>query len=132
MDLSIIREDLKCDNYENPHEFYKDLKIMFNNAKNYTPNKRSRVSTQLFLIFDYSTQTRQGYLVLTFVENFYFVPFVSGTCNFSPVIFVFMCHHTYFNKVDSVNLNLTNDTATCISLVLIISFLAGFPQKTSC
>lgn len=54
MDLSIIREDLKCDNYETPHEFYKDLKIMFNNAKNYTPNKRSRVSTsrKIVLILD--------------------------------------------------------------------------------
>ena len=44
MDLSIIREELKGDNYDSPHEFWKDLKIMFNNAKNYTPNKKSRVS----------------------------------------------------------------------------------------
>lgn len=51
MDLSIIREDLKCDNYETPHEFYKDLKIMFNNAKNYTPNKRSRVRISGKIIF---------------------------------------------------------------------------------
>lgn len=43
MDLSIIREELKCDNYDSPHEFWKDLKIMFNNAKNYTPNKRTRI-----------------------------------------------------------------------------------------
>lgn len=43
MDLSIIREELRGDNYDSPHEFWKDLKIMFNNAKNYTPSKRSRV-----------------------------------------------------------------------------------------
>lgn len=43
MDLSIIREELKGDNYDSPHEFWKDLKIMFNNAKNYTTDKRTRV-----------------------------------------------------------------------------------------
>lgn len=50
MDLSIIREELKGDNYESPHEFWKDLKIMFNNAKNYTPNKRTRVCSIIHLI----------------------------------------------------------------------------------
>lgn len=50
MDLSIMREELKCDNYDSPHEFWKDLKIMFNNAKNYTPNKRTRVSIDLLCI----------------------------------------------------------------------------------
>jgi len=49
MDLSIIREELKGDNYDSPHEFWKDLKIMFNNAKNFTPNKKSRVSAYFFV-----------------------------------------------------------------------------------
>lgn len=43
MDLSIIKEDLCGGNYNNPNDFHKDMKLIFQNSKNYNTNKRSRV-----------------------------------------------------------------------------------------
>lgn len=44
MDLRTVKEDLLGDNYETPHEFCKDIRLIFQNSKNYNTNKRSRVS----------------------------------------------------------------------------------------
>ncbi|XP_018327576.1 bromodomain and WD repeat-containing protein 3 isoform X2 [Agrilus planipennis] len=43
MDLGTIKEDLLGDNYETPHDFAKDVRLMFQNSKNYNTNKRSRI-----------------------------------------------------------------------------------------
>jgi len=45
MDLRTVKEDLLGGNYESPHEFCKDMRLIFINSKNYNTNKRSRVNT---------------------------------------------------------------------------------------
>lgn len=54
IDLSMIREELQVGNYRGPVELCKDVRLMFENAKNYTPNKRSRVSIYTLLCSIYS------------------------------------------------------------------------------
>lgn len=44
MDLMSIREDLLGGNYTSPIEFAKDMRLIFENSRNYNTNKRSRVS----------------------------------------------------------------------------------------
>lgn len=44
MDLRTIKEDLLGGNYESPLDFCKDMKLIFQNSRNYNTNKRSRVS----------------------------------------------------------------------------------------
>lgn len=44
MDLETVRRTLEEDRYENPTELCKDTRLIFANAKAYTPNKRSKVS----------------------------------------------------------------------------------------
>lgn len=48
MDLGTIREELRGDNYETPLDFCKDIRRIFINSKNYTPDKHSRVSIIVF------------------------------------------------------------------------------------
>nr|DBA34530.1 TPA: hypothetical protein GDO54_002081 [Pyxicephalus adspersus] len=43
MDFGTIKEKLSAGNYSNPLEFCKDVRLVFSNAKVYTPNKRSRI-----------------------------------------------------------------------------------------
>lgn len=43
MDLGTIREELRGDNYETPVDFCKDIRRIFINSKNYTPDKHSRI-----------------------------------------------------------------------------------------
>lgn len=43
MDLRTVREDLLGGNYETPHDFCKDMRLIFQNSRNYNTNKRSRV-----------------------------------------------------------------------------------------
>lgn len=43
MDLSTVKRTLEEDHYENPIEFCKDTRLIFVNAKAYTPNKRSKI-----------------------------------------------------------------------------------------
>lgn len=43
MDLETVRRTLEEDRYENPTELCKDTRLIFANAKAYTPNKRSKV-----------------------------------------------------------------------------------------
>lgn len=44
MDLRTVKEDLLGGNYEDPLDFAKDVRLIFQNSKNYNTNKRSRVS----------------------------------------------------------------------------------------
>nr|XP_029722575.1 PH-interacting protein-like [Aedes albopictus] len=43
MDLRTIKEDLLGGNYETPADFCKDMKLIFQNSRNYNTNKRSRI-----------------------------------------------------------------------------------------
>ncbi|XP_017351454.2 bromodomain and WD repeat-containing protein 3 isoform X2 [Ictalurus punctatus] len=43
MDLETVRRTLEEDRYENPTELCKDTRLIFANAKAYTPNKRSKI-----------------------------------------------------------------------------------------
>ena len=47
MDLGTVRDELSVGNYENPNEFCKDIRRIFENAKSYTPDKHTRVSVYL-------------------------------------------------------------------------------------
>jgi len=44
MDFDTVKRTLFEDRYENPVELCKDTRLIFANAKAYTPNKRSKVS----------------------------------------------------------------------------------------
>ncbi|KAJ1112957.1 hypothetical protein NDU88_001217 [Pleurodeles waltl] len=43
MDFGTIRETLEGGNYDSPFELWKDMRLVFSNAKAYTPNKRSKI-----------------------------------------------------------------------------------------
>ncbi|XP_075906075.1 bromodomain and WD repeat-containing protein 3 [Nelusetta ayraudi] len=43
MDFSSVRRTLEDDGYENPMELCKDIRLIFANARAYTPNKRSKI-----------------------------------------------------------------------------------------
>ncbi|XP_055848126.1 bromodomain and WD repeat-containing protein 3 [Episyrphus balteatus] len=43
MDLRTVKEDLLGGNYEDPVDFAKDVRLIFQNSKNYNTNKRSRI-----------------------------------------------------------------------------------------
>lgn len=50
MDLATVKEDLLGGNYETPMEFSKDMRLIFQNSRNYNTNKRSRVSIYFFFV----------------------------------------------------------------------------------
>nr|XP_022911448.1 bromodomain and WD repeat-containing protein 3 isoform X1 [Onthophagus taurus] len=43
MDLGTVKEELLAGNYEAPIDFCKDMRLIFQNSKNYNTNKRSRI-----------------------------------------------------------------------------------------
>ncbi|XP_077198828.1 bromodomain and WD repeat-containing protein 1 isoform X2 [Paroedura picta] len=43
MDLGTVKETLEAGNYDTPMELCKDIRLIFSNAKSYTPNKRSKI-----------------------------------------------------------------------------------------
>ncbi|XP_052896754.1 bromodomain and WD repeat-containing protein 3 [Anopheles moucheti] len=43
MDLRTIKEDLLGGNYDTPYDFCKDMRLIFQNSRNYNTNKRSRI-----------------------------------------------------------------------------------------
>ncbi|XP_072441757.1 bromodomain and WD repeat-containing protein 1-like isoform X1 [Chiloscyllium punctatum] len=43
MDLATIKHALEIDNYESPIELCKDVRLIFSNAKAYSPNKKSKI-----------------------------------------------------------------------------------------
>lgn len=73
MDLTTVREELSASGYSTPHDFAKDVRLIFTNSKNYNTNKRSRVCTInfclvffffffffLILMYVYSVQERSS------------------------------------------------------------------------
>uniref|UniRef100_A0A663FD02 Bromodomain and WD repeat domain containing 3 n=1 Tax=Aquila chrysaetos chrysaetos TaxID=223781 RepID=A0A663FD02_AQUCH len=46
MDFSTVKETLEAGNYTSPLEFYKDIRLIFCNSKAYTPNKKSRITSE--------------------------------------------------------------------------------------
>lgn len=52
MDLGTVKETLEAGNYDTPMELCKDIRLIFSNAKSYTPNKRSKVMFMLLTILD--------------------------------------------------------------------------------
>lgn len=43
MDLQTVREQLQVSNYATPMDFAKDVRLIFENSKNFNTNKKSRV-----------------------------------------------------------------------------------------
>uniref|UniRef100_A0A8D0L7U7 Bromo domain-containing protein n=1 Tax=Sphenodon punctatus TaxID=8508 RepID=A0A8D0L7U7_SPHPU len=43
MDLGTVKETLEAGNYDSPMELCKDIRLIFSNARSYTPNKRSKI-----------------------------------------------------------------------------------------
>ena len=43
MDLQTVREQLVVGNYATPMDFAKDVRLIFENSKNYNTNKKSRI-----------------------------------------------------------------------------------------
>uniref|UniRef100_T1J4N0 Bromo domain-containing protein n=1 Tax=Strigamia maritima TaxID=126957 RepID=T1J4N0_STRMM len=46
MDFGTVREQLFAANYENPTEFCKDVRLIFQNSRNFNTNKKSRVKSK--------------------------------------------------------------------------------------
>lgn len=44
MDFGTVKETLEAGNYDTPMELCKDIRLIFSNAKSYTPNKKSKVT----------------------------------------------------------------------------------------
>lgn len=44
MDLQTVKEELLSGNYETAADFAKDMRLIFQNSRNYNTNQRSRVS----------------------------------------------------------------------------------------
>lgn len=61
MDFGTVRETLEAGNYDNPMELCKDIRLIFSNAKSYTPSKRSKV-TFCTLCFHSSSQVGLGFI----------------------------------------------------------------------
>ncbi|XP_060688587.1 bromodomain and WD repeat-containing protein 3 isoform X1 [Hemiscyllium ocellatum] len=60
MDFNTVKETLEEGNYETPLEFCKDVRLIFSNAKAYTPNKKSRIySMTLRLSALFETQIKR-------------------------------------------------------------------------
>lgn len=47
MDFGTVKETLEAGNYDTPMELCKDIRLIFSNAKSYTPNKKSKVDATL-------------------------------------------------------------------------------------
>lgn len=55
MDLQTVREQLQVGNYATPMDFAKDVRLIFDNSKNYNTNKKSRIyamTVRLSAIFE--------------------------------------------------------------------------------
>lgn len=47
MDFGTVKETLEAGNYDTPMELCKDIRLIFSNAKSYTPNKKSKVAVNI-------------------------------------------------------------------------------------
>lgn len=48
MDFGTVKETLEAGNYDTPMELCKDIRLIFSNAKSYTPNKKSKVAVNIW------------------------------------------------------------------------------------
>lgn len=48
MDFGTVKETLEAGNYDTPMELCKDIRLIFSNAKSYTPNKKSKVGVNIW------------------------------------------------------------------------------------
>lgn len=48
MDFGTVKETLEAGNYDTPMELCKDIRLIFSNAKSYTPNKKSKVTVTVW------------------------------------------------------------------------------------
>lgn len=62
MDLSTVRESLHIGDYSSPLDFQKDVKLVFNNSKEYNTNPKSKVLAMTFKLEDWFDQ-RLGDLI---------------------------------------------------------------------
>lgn len=64
MDLTTVREELSANGYTTPHDFAKDVRLIFTNSKNYNTNKRSRVSeSDLVILKNFLVLLRMKFLL---------------------------------------------------------------------
>uniref|UniRef100_A0A8B9IHV9 Bromodomain and WD repeat domain containing 1 n=1 Tax=Anser cygnoides TaxID=8845 RepID=A0A8B9IHV9_ANSCY len=54
MDFGTVKETLEAGNYDTPMELCKDIRLIFSNAKSYTPNKKSKVPVNIFFLMQLS------------------------------------------------------------------------------
>ena len=55
MDLQTVLEELQSGNYGTPSEFAKDIRLIFENSKNYNPNELSKIygmTVRLSILFE--------------------------------------------------------------------------------
>lgn len=45
-----MKETLEAGNYDTPMELCKDIRLIFSNAKSYTPNKKSKVAVNIWVV----------------------------------------------------------------------------------
>uniref|UniRef100_A0A8C8SGG3 Bromodomain and WD repeat domain containing 1 n=1 Tax=Pelusios castaneus TaxID=367368 RepID=A0A8C8SGG3_9SAUR len=69
MDFGTVKETLEAGNYDTPMELCKDIRLIFSNAKSYTPNKRSKVTlcTLLFHGGQAVLDFRIGYFIVIYL-----------------------------------------------------------------
>ncbi|CAH1798894.1 unnamed protein product [Owenia fusiformis] len=60
MDLGSVREQYQADCYNSPMEFAKDVRLIFSNAKQFTPNKKTRI---------YSMTLRMSAMFENYIED---------------------------------------------------------------
>lgn len=51
MDFGTVKETLEAGNYDTPMELCKDIRLIFSNAKSYTPNKKSKVAVNIVGVY---------------------------------------------------------------------------------
>ena len=61
MDMTTLKQQLASGSYRDPMDLGKDIRLMFTNAKSFTPNKKSRVS-EAFVVL---SSDKQGSYSLT-------------------------------------------------------------------
>lgn len=93
MDLLTVKEDLIGGNYDGPLEFAKDIRLIFQNSRNYNTNKRSRVSLQDHLFFfsyvSASNQFQINHICMNLINVFDLFKNILYLLNFSIRMIVF-------------------------------------------
>lgn len=75
MDFGSVKRTLEEDGYENPIELCKDTRLIFANAKAYTPNKRSKVDGMNLSLTIFWTEILSFFYLNLMVLTQLFCPF---------------------------------------------------------